>query len=75
MLLLIPSSLVFIVQILTVLVDFSVEVVHDGLIEPLVPHEIVFMTLKCLFPCSIFGRIVILNHSEVLFRCDITAII
>ena len=75
MLLLLPASLVLIVQILPVLIDLAVEVVHDRLIELFSIHDVVFMALEGLSPRGVLGWIVVLNHSIILLRHDITAII
>ena len=75
MLLLLLASSVFVVQVLPVLVDLAVEVVHDSLVELFGLHDVVLVALQCLPPGCVFGRIVVLNHSEVLLWHDITAVV
>lgn len=45
MLLLLLASSVFVVQVLPVLVDLAVEVVHDSLVELFGLHDVVFVAL------------------------------
>ena len=75
MLLLILPSRVLMVQVLPVLVDLAIEVVHDRLVELLGLHDVVLVALQRLPPRRVFGRIVVLDHPKVLLWHDIAAVV
>ena len=62
-------------DIVPVFIDFTVEVIHDCLIEVFCLGNVSLVTLECLPPGRIFGRVIVLDHSVVLLRHNITAVI
>ena len=73
--LLLSTVLVLVIQIAPVLIDLLVKVIHDCLIEVFGLDNMIFMAIESLSPGSTLGRVIILDHSKVLFWHNIAAIV
>ena len=73
--LLLSAILVLVIQIVPVLIDFFVKVIHDCLVEVFGLDHMIFMTIESLSPSCSLGRVIILNHSKVFLWHNIAAIV